>query len=46
MSPKPKDPDEYWRRLLSGEVKGLSPNQRLFRSLPSAPRCKPPKLIS
>ncbi len=35
-----KDPNEYWRRLLSGEVKGLSPEQRLFRSLPSAPRCK------
>lgn len=39
MSP-PKDADEYWRRLLSGEVRGLSPNQRLFKALPSPPRCK------
>ena len=36
----PQKKTEYWRRLLSGEIRGLSPNQRLFRSLPSAPRCK------
>jgi adenylate cyclase len=40
MSRKPQDPNEYWRRLLSGEVRGLSPEQRLFRALPSPPRCK------
>lgn len=31
---------DYWRRLLSGEVRGLMPERRLFRSLPKAPRCK------
>jgi adenylate cyclase len=32
--------NDYWRRLLSGEVRGLMPEQRLFKSLPKAPRCK------
>jgi adenylate cyclase len=31
---------EYWRSLLSGEDKGLAAYSRLFRSIPSAPRCK------
>ena len=31
---------EYWYRLLSGEIRGLRPDHRFFRSLPSAPRCK------
>ena len=33
-------PSDYWKKLLSGEIPGLKPNQRLFRSLSSAPRCK------
>lgn len=32
--------DEYWRGLLSGEDKSLGRINRLFRSIPSAPRCK------
>lgn len=32
--------DEYWRSLLSGEDKSLDTVSRLFRSIPSAPRCK------
>lgn len=31
---------EYWRSILSGEDKGLATYSRLFRSIPSAPRCK------
>ena len=31
---------EYWRSLLSGENKGLAAHNRLFRAIPSAPRCK------
>ncbi len=31
---------EYWRSLLSGEDKGLAAYSRVFRSIPSAPRCK------
>jgi adenylate cyclase len=32
--------DDYWRRILLGEDRGLKTMVRLFRSLPSAPRCK------
>lgn len=31
---------EYWRSVLSGEDKGLAAYSRLFRSIPSPPRCK------
>ncbi len=34
------DDGEYWRQLLSGEDKGLDLLSRVFRSIPSAPRCK------
>ncbi len=34
------DDDGYWRELLSGEDKGLDMLSRVFRSIPSAPRCK------
>jgi adenylate cyclase len=34
------DDGEYWRQLLSGEDKGLDMLSRVFRSIPSAPRCK------
>lgn len=35
------EPDsEYWRAILSGDAPRLSPTQRLFGSLPKAPRCK------
>jgi adenylate cyclase len=34
------DDSEYWRQLLSGEHKGLDMLSRVFRSIPSAPRCK------
>ena len=32
--------DAYWRTLLTGEDRGLGSLNRLFRSLPRAPRCK------
>lgn len=32
--------DDYWRKLLSGEDKGLGTLSRVFRSIPTAPRCK------
>lgn len=32
--------DGYWHALLSGEDKGLDTMSRIFRSIPSAPRCK------
>lgn len=31
---------ERWRQLLSGEVPGMQKMRALFRSIPSAPRCK------
>lgn len=31
---------EYWRSVLSGEDKNLGMLNRMFRSIPSAPRCK------
>lgn len=34
------DADKYWHGLLSGEGKGLNPASRLFRNIPTAPRCK------
>ncbi len=38
LSPTSGDHDEYWKRLLEGDLMpGLS---RYFRSLPAAPRCK------
>ena len=32
--------DAYWRGVLTGEDRGLSSVNRVFRSLPRAPRCK------
>jgi adenylate cyclase len=32
--------EDYWRDLLLGESRTLSTMSRMFRSLPSAPRCK------
>lgn len=34
------DADEYWRKVLTGEDRGLGTVSRLFRSIPSPPRCK------
>ena len=35
-----KNPEEGWRALLTGEHKGVLALRRMFRSLPSSPRCK------
>jgi adenylate cyclase len=32
--------EEYWRRILNGEDRGLVLYERFFRRLPSPPRCK------
>ena len=34
------DDGDYWRALLSGEDRGLDMLSRVFRSIPSPPRCK------
>jgi adenylate cyclase len=47
MEPQPHGPltqdpehDEMWRRVLSGEEPGLRKMRRLYRLIPSSPRCK------
>lgn len=35
-----RQPDAYWERILLGEDRALNAMSRMFRSLPSAPRCK------
>jgi adenylate cyclase len=35
-----QSPEENWRAVLTGEVAGLQRLQRIFRRIPSEPRCK------
>ena len=39
-SSRDRDIDEVWRSILTGEYAALNRVQRVFRSLPSPPRCK------
>ena len=39
-SSRDRDIDEVWRSVLTGEFAALNRVQRVFRSLPSPPRCK------
>ena len=39
-SPQHSEADEYWLRLLTGEDAIAGGAKRLFRKIPSAPRCK------
>ena len=37
---KKQSPEEAWRDLLTGQVPGLNRLRRIFKRLPSEPRCK------
>jgi adenylate cyclase len=39
MAPK-QSPEETWRAALTGEMAGLKRTQRIFKRIPSEPRCK------
>jgi adenylate cyclase len=40
VPPPSQEQSEYWRQILTGEQAGLKAYERIFRTLPSPPRCK------